>query len=272
MLGEGRAVVGELEADTPTVGRGGRLADDTGPDRPVDETAGRRRRDVERVGDVGDSRLTPRGPGGPQGLDDEERRGLPVPAGSGRTAFVDALDVAAVSARALAEPAAHRGRAWTVTGPEALTYDDVAATLTAELGVEVRHTRSGLVGWVRHARRVLGLPGGMTAVTAGIYTTARLGLAAGPTDDVRTVLGRDPVGLATVVRRERDPWAPGRGCLTPSQSTTRIASTSHWTGYDSAQASAVQTSTVVPSRSSVGATCTSSRTTTGSPRRRLMPS
>jgi uncharacterized protein YbjT (DUF2867 family) len=142
--------------------------------------------------------------------DIRDRRALPVPAGSGRTAFVDALDVAAVSARALAEPAAHRDRAWTVTGPEALTYDDVAATLTAELGVPVRYTRPGLVGWVRHARGALGLPWAMTAVTAGIYTTARLGLAAGLTDDVRTVLGRDPVDLATVVRRERDAWAPAR--------------------------------------------------------------
>lgn len=147
--------------------------------------------------------------------DVRDRRALPVPAGSGRTAFVDALDVAAVSARALAEPAAHRGRAWTVTGPEALTYDDVAATLTIELGVEVRYTRPGLVGWVRHARGVLDLPWGMTAVTAGIYTTARLGLAAGLTDDVRTVLGRDPVDLATVVRRERDAWAPVRPATAP---------------------------------------------------------
>lgn len=140
--------------------------------------------------------------------DVRDRRVLPVPAGAGRTAFVDALDVAAVSARALAEPGAHRDRAWTLTGPEALTYDEVAATLTAELGVPVRCTRPGVAGWVRHARGTLGLPWAMTAVTAGIYTTARLGLAAGLTDDVRTVLGRDPVGLAAVVRREREAWDP----------------------------------------------------------------
>ncbi|WP_225755322.1 NmrA family NAD(P)-binding protein [Actinotalea sp. Marseille-Q4924] len=140
--------------------------------------------------------------------DVRDRRVLPVPAGGGRTAFVDALDVAAVSARALAEPAAHRDRAWTVTGPEALTYEEVAAVLTGELGVEVRYTRPGVPGWVRHARRTLGLPWPMTVVTAGIYTTARLGLAAGTTDDVRTVLGRDPVDVASFVRRERRAWAP----------------------------------------------------------------
>lgn len=43
------------------------------------------------------------------------------PAGNGRTAFVDARDVAAVAARALIEPGPE-GTAYTPTGPEALTY------------------------------------------------------------------------------------------------------------------------------------------------------
>ena len=47
------------------------------------------------------------------------------------------------------------------------------------------------------------MPWGMVAVTAAIYTTARLGLAAGLTDDVKTVLGREPVDFATFAHRER---------------------------------------------------------------------
>lgn len=39
-------------------------------------------------------------------------------------------------------------------------------------------------------------------VTAAIYTTARLGLAAGLTDDVRRVLGRDPISFAEFAHRE----------------------------------------------------------------------
>lgn len=126
-----------------------------------------------------------------------------VPAGRGATAFVDAEDVGAVAAAALLDPTRHRGRAWTVTGPEALTYDEIARILSAELGRPIHYRRPGLIRYARHARRALGMPWGMVAVTAAIYTTARLGLAAGLTDDVRTVLGREPVDFATFAHRER---------------------------------------------------------------------
>jgi len=65
----------------------------------------------------------------------EEHRGevrdgvLFVPAGDGKTSFVDARDVAEVAAAALTEPG-HGGRAYDVTGPEALTYDEVAAVFS----------------------------------------------------------------------------------------------------------------------------------------------
>ncbi|GGC17526.1 NmrA family NAD(P)-binding protein [Cellulomonas carbonis] len=140
--------------------------------------------------------------------DVRDRREIPVPAGDGRTAFVDAVDVGAVAARALADPAAHSNRAWTVTGPEALTYHEVAAVLSDELGTPVRYPRPGALRYAHHARRTLGLPWGMVAVTTAIYTTARLGLAAGLTDDVREVLGREPTDLRGFVRRERAVWQP----------------------------------------------------------------
>ena len=131
-----------------------------------------------------------------------------VPAGNGRTAFVDALDVAAVAARALADPAAHRGKAWTVTGPRALTYAAVAQILTAELGREIRYTRPGLLAYAVHARRALKMSAGMVAVTGAIYTTARLQMAAELTGDVRTVLGREPIDFAEFAHRERAIWLP----------------------------------------------------------------
>lgn len=59
-----------------------------------------------------------------------------VPADKGRTAFVDARDVGAAAAAALADPdgAAFRNRAFELTGTEAPTYDEVAAILSRVLG------------------------------------------------------------------------------------------------------------------------------------------
>ncbi|MFC7876202.1 NmrA family NAD(P)-binding protein [Isoptericola sp. NPDC057391] len=140
--------------------------------------------------------------------DVRDRDEILVPAGKGATAFVDAEDVGAVAAAALLDPGRHRNRAWTVTGPRALTYGQVADILTAELGRPVRYARPGVLRYLRHARGTLRMPWGMVAVTTAIYTTARLGLAAGLTDDVRTVLGREPVDFAEFAHRERAVWNP----------------------------------------------------------------
>ncbi len=138
--------------------------------------------------------------------DIRDRDEIFVPAGRGRTAFVDAPDIAAVAVQVLSHPAEHVGKAWTPTGSAALSYDEVAAALTTELGRPIRYRRPGAWRYARHARQVLGMPWGMVVVTTAIYTTARLGLAAGLTDDVRTVLGREPHGITEFAHRERAAW------------------------------------------------------------------
>ncbi|WP_432558191.1 NmrA family NAD(P)-binding protein [Granulicoccus sp. GXG6511] len=143
----------------------------------------------------------------PHGSDIRDRDELVVPAGTGRTAFVDAEDVGAVAAAALLNPGAHAERAWTVTGSRALDYHQVVEVLSAELGRPIRYREPSVARYVRHARRHLDMPWPMVAVTTAIYTSARLGLAAGLTDDVETVLGRAPIDLADFARRERAAWS-----------------------------------------------------------------
>ncbi|WP_407342922.1 NmrA family NAD(P)-binding protein [Pengzhenrongella phosphoraccumulans] len=140
--------------------------------------------------------------------DIRDRDEIVIPAGRGRTAFVDVLDVAAVAAQALAHPDEHRNRAWTVTGPRAVTYAEVAQILSGELARPIRYARPGALGYMRHARRALRMPWAMVAVTLAIYTSARLGLAAGLSDDVRTVLRRDPIDFETFAHREAAIWTP----------------------------------------------------------------
>jgi uncharacterized protein YbjT (DUF2867 family) len=135
-----------------------------------------------------------------------DRDQIIVPAGQGATAFVAAADVAEVAVAALLDPAGHRNRAWTPTGPQALTYTQVAEILSAELGRSIRYTRPGALHYAWHARQALGMPVGMVAVTTAIYTVARLGRAAGLTDDVRTVTGRAPLSFAEWAHQHRDTW------------------------------------------------------------------
>jgi uncharacterized protein YbjT (DUF2867 family) len=137
-----------------------------------------------------------------------ERDELLMPAGHGRTAFIDAEDVAAVAAVALAEPERYRAAAWTLTGSEALTYGEVAGIMTAVLGRPIRYTQPGLLSYVRRAGPELGLSKPMVAMTSMIYTTARLGLASGLTTEVERLLGRPPTTMAQFVDRERAALEP----------------------------------------------------------------
>ena len=62
------------------------------------------------------------------------------------------------------------------------------------------------------------MPRTMAVVTAAIYTTARLGLAAGLTDDVRRVTGRSPLSVEATAQRERAAWLATPAEAAPAQS------------------------------------------------------
>ncbi|WP_276270892.1 SDR family oxidoreductase [Haloarcula litorea] len=115
---------------------------------------------------------------------------LPVPAGDGATSFVDARDVGEVAAVALTE-SGHAGAAYDVTGPAALTYAEVARIATEALGWPVEYTDPSLPRFVFDEVRQ-GRPPAFALVMAGIYTTARLGLAGRVTDDAERLLDREP--------------------------------------------------------------------------------
>jgi uncharacterized protein YbjT (DUF2867 family) len=64
---------------------------------------------------------------------------LVVPSGGGAEAFVDAADIAAVAAETLIDPDAHAGAGYALTGPQAITFDEVAATIVTVSGRPVAY-------------------------------------------------------------------------------------------------------------------------------------
>src|SRR5262245_55260901 len=60
--------------------------------------------------------------------------------GDAKISHVDVRDIAAVAVKALTGTG-HERKAYTLTGPEALTYDDLAGDLTRALGRPIRHVR-----------------------------------------------------------------------------------------------------------------------------------
>lgn len=111
-----------------------------------------------------------------------------VPAGKGATSLIDARDVGEACAIVLAQEG-HLGAAYTITGPEALTYESAAYIMSNVLGRTIAYSHpSGRVFAARFADR--GYPKEFITVMRGIYMVARIGMAGGLTGDLKLLLGR----------------------------------------------------------------------------------
>lgn len=147
-----------------------------------------------------------------QNLQDAYRRDiveddrLYVPAGRGLAAFVDLRDVAEVAAMALCEPAAHREHAYTLTGPEAIGFDRVAALLSEVLGRAVRYEPASMLGYVLHLRR-RALPWAQAVVQTILHVGLRLGQAETVDPTLASLLGRPGRTLGEYVRDHATLWA-----------------------------------------------------------------
>lgn len=117
---------------------------------------------------------------------------LLMPAGNGRTTFVDVRDVAAAAAITLTEDG-HANKAYELTGSTAPTYMEVAAVLSHALGRTIRYTPSVFRFWRRMRDR--GHPVQFILVMIALYTVARLGRAGHLTDDLPQLIGRPAITL-----------------------------------------------------------------------------
>jgi len=101
---------------------------------------------------------------------------------------VDARDIGEVAAKALSEPG-HAGQAYALTGPEALTDDDIAARLSAVLGRTVEHVTIPPEAQ-REAMLGMGIPEWTVDGLGELYAFYETGIAGGVAPDIERVLGR----------------------------------------------------------------------------------
>ena len=131
---------------------------------------------------------------------------IAVPAGTGRSPFVDVADVGAIGALALTEEG-HEGRGYALTGPDDLTFGEVAVTLSDVLDRPIRYRSPSVPRFVWEQVRRYDRPLPMALVMSALYTTQRLGRAGGVTGEVRRLLGRPATPLREFAERERGVWA-----------------------------------------------------------------
>lgn len=120
---------------------------------------------------------------------------IAVPAADGKTSFIDARDIAESAGAALTSDA-FNGRAFNLTGPEAMSYDEAAAILSRVTGKPIAYAPvddDTFVGILTGA----GVPADYARFLASIFYPVRQGWVAKPTGDVKALTGREPRSVET---------------------------------------------------------------------------
>ncbi|WTZ02058.1 ergot alkaloid biosynthesis protein [Micromonospora sp. NBC_01392] len=126
----------------------------------------------------------------PHAVSVRERGEIVSATGDARVAFVDPADIAEVAVRALTDPTSHDTE-HIVTGPERLSYADIAAILTDIGGRPVRH-RAVDEDALAAYHELHGLPPDFARFLAGLDTAVAAGAEDRTTTTVADVTGRRP--------------------------------------------------------------------------------
>jgi NAD(P)H dehydrogenase (quinone) len=133
-----------------------------------------------------------------------------LPFGTGRTSPVAVQDVAEVIATILANPVAHIGKVYELTGPKSQDMTGVAGEYSAALGREISYVNVPLEQWLDSDLRNLKLP---DHVFGHISTMARLHAANRydrTSHDFEAIIGRPATSIREFVAKHADLFAPSR--------------------------------------------------------------
>jgi uncharacterized protein YbjT (DUF2867 family) len=128
-----------------------------------------------------------------------------LPAGEARLPFVDVRDIAAVAVKAPTEPG-HNGRAYVLTGPEALSHAEVAAMLSAATGKRFAYED---VAPETYRRQLIeeGASAYYADLILNLFARMRQRGRAEVHDDIRKVLGRPAISFRQFARDYADQLA-----------------------------------------------------------------
>jgi uncharacterized protein YbjT (DUF2867 family) len=139
------------------------------------------------------------------GIDIVERDEIFIPAGKGKTTFVDARDVARVAVDIFQNPIAHRNKAYLLTGSERLDFNEVADAFSEVMGRRIRYRNPSYPSfWLRLWRR--GVKWDVIAFMTIVYMLTRTGKNEPMSDELARLLGRPPTQMRQFVAENLYRW------------------------------------------------------------------
>lgn len=121
-----------------------------------------------------------------------------LPLGSGKVSYVDARDIAAVAYEALTKDE-HAGKAYTITGGEALSVQDAADIISEETGKKAVYVDTP-EGEALLAMKKYGMPDLGASALMELYAICKAGYAGGITNTVEELTGRKPITFRRFAR------------------------------------------------------------------------
>jgi len=138
-----------------------------------------------------------------------ERNEIFVPAGHGKTSFVDVRDVGAVAALVLSsDNTEYLNRGYELTGSEALSYGEVADILTKVLDRKITYRNPSVLRFIWQKWQKENTPLGFTLIMVALYTVSKLGKAAGLSNELERLLKRRPGSFRQFAKDYRAVWMP----------------------------------------------------------------
>ncbi|AJE44453.1 NmrA family NAD(P)-binding protein [Streptomyces nodosus] len=127
------------------------------------------------------------------------------PSAGGGEAFVDAADIAAVAAETLLDPETHADATYSLTGPQSLTFQDIADTITLVSDRPVAYSDIDQETWINGALAA-GVPTDYVVMLRWLTDAIVAGNGSTPTGDIEKVTGRPATTFRRFAERNAHVW------------------------------------------------------------------
>jgi uncharacterized protein YbjT (DUF2867 family) len=134
----------------------------------------------------------------------KENGGIYLPADDAKLSFIDTRDISAVAAAALTGDG-HKGKEYTLTGGQALSYAEAAGIISAASRREIKYVAISDDD-ARDAMKSAGWSPQQVEFMLGLFYTVRQGWSAPISPAVTSVLGREPISFEQFARDNADAW------------------------------------------------------------------
>ncbi|MFD9627425.1 SDR family oxidoreductase [Peribacillus muralis] len=135
----------------------------------------------------------------------KERQRIFIPAGKGKTSFVDTRDLAEVASIALQDTEKHQNKKYVITGDEAFDFYRVSDIMTEVLGVNIQYTNPSVKEFKEFMLKK-GVNKEFVNVVVGIHFPTKLGLAKGITHDYETITNKKPTKIKKYIKDFKGKW------------------------------------------------------------------